>query len=85
MIIAETKGGLWLPPQFEDFFTVSIDGDADEETFNGMLELNKAAVLWANGQLDTGTYLDILEYYGQDPIEFVGEVIDHFELLNRRL
>ena len=83
MSIASDNNLLWVPPNISDLLTVSIDGDADDSTFGGMQVINAAASQWLTGQLDTGTYFDLLDAYGINPIEFVGEVEDHVTLLLR--
>lgn len=62
-----------LPETLADALCVDVEFDAGGDWFEGMVQANVATVEWANGQLDTGTYLDKLEYWLQEPepIEFI--------------
>lgn len=83
MSIAEDNNLLWLPPDLSDFLTVSVDIQADATIIAGMHVINKAASDWVNGNLDDYTYFELLDHYGINPLEFVGEVEEHIELLIR--
>lgn len=73
---------LWVPEHLADTLTVTIDGSQSTETdWEGMMMVNQAAVDWLKGKLDTGTYFDILEHVGIDPLGFVQPVESHVELL----
>lgn len=62
-----------FPESLSDALSVSVDTGAGDDWFEGMICANVATVEWLNGHLDTGTYLDTLEYWLQepDPVEFV--------------
>jgi hypothetical protein len=65
---------LWLPEYAGEILCVTVEGEADDFDFEGMLKINASAFDWLDGKLDTGTYFDILDHYGVDPIEFVEPV-----------
>ena len=65
---------LWLPEYAGELLCVTVDLDAGDFDFEGMLKINASAFDWLNGTLDGETYFDILEHYGIDPIEFVAPV-----------
>jgi hypothetical protein len=73
--------GLWVPPHVGDLLIVTVDTDASDADFEGMLLVNQAADDWLTGKLDTGTYLDILDEVGIDPLGFIAEVEEHVDLL----
>ncbi|MEH1948174.1 MAG: hypothetical protein V7K77_14655 [Nostoc sp.] len=83
MSIASDNNLLWLPPDISDLLTVSVDGQADDSTTQGMLVINGAASQWLSGAMDDYTYFELLNHYGIDPLGFVGEVEDHIALLMR--
>lgn len=83
MSIASDNNLLWIPPSVSDLLTVSVDGNADDATIQGMNIINFAANDWLTGKIDTGTYFDLLDHFGINPLEFVGEVEDHVSLLLR--
>jgi hypothetical protein len=77
--------GLWLPPHWSDLVIVEVSGEAirDPEALEEMFILNQAGIDWMQGKLDTGTYMDMLEHYGHDPLEFVGGIEQDMEILIR--
>ncbi|MEH2371943.1 hypothetical protein [Nostoc sp.] len=83
MSIASNNNLLWLPPNISDLLTVSVDGQADDSTAQGMLIINAAASQWLAGTIDDYTYFELLNHYGIDPLRFVGEVEEHMVLLMR--
>lgn len=83
MSIASDNNLLWTPPDISDLLTVSIDGQADNSTVEGMLIINAAANQWLSGAIDDCTYFELLDHYGIDPLMFVGEVEEHLEMLMR--
>jgi hypothetical protein len=83
MSIASDNNLLWVPPDISDLLTVSVDGQADDSTVQGMLIINGAASQWLSGAMDDYTYFELLNHYGIDPIGFVAEVEDHMTLLMR--
>ena len=83
MSIASDNNLLWLPSDISDLLTVSIDGQADNSTVKGMEVINSAANTWLTGAMDDCTYFELLDYYGIDPLGFVGEVEEHMALLMR--
>jgi hypothetical protein len=76
-----TSSGLWVPDSASELLVVTVDERASELDFEGMLLVNQAAVDWLHGRLDTGTYFDMLDHVGIDPLGFVGEVEQHVQLL----
>ena len=83
MSIASENNLLWIPPDISDLLTVSVDGQADDSTFQGMQVINAAARKWLTGELDDYTYFELLNHYGIDPLGFIGEVEEHMTLLMR--
>nr|MDZ8016552.1 hypothetical protein [Nostoc sp. SerVER01] len=83
MSIASDNGLIWVPPDISDLLTVSVDGQADDPTVQGMLIINGAANQWLSGTIDDYTYFELLDHFGIDPYGFVGEVEDHMQLLMR--
>lgn len=83
MSIASDNNLLWTPPDISDLLTVSIDGQADNSTVEGMLIINAAANQWLSGAIDDYTYFELLDHYGINPLMFVGEVEEHLEMLMR--
>lgn len=83
MSIASDNNLLWIPPNISDLLTVSVEGQADDSTAEGMLVINGAASLWLAGAMEDYTYFELLDHYGIDPLGFVGEVEDHMALLMR--
>ncbi|MCC5641131.1 hypothetical protein LC593_35985 [Nostoc sp. CHAB 5844] len=83
MSIASDNNLLWVPPSVSDLLTVSVDGDADDSTVQGMHIINFAANDWLTGKLNTNTYFELLDHFGIDPLSFVGEVEEHVALLLR--
>jgi hypothetical protein len=81
--IASDNNLLWTPPDISDLLTVSVDGQADNSTVQGMVVINAAATQWLFGAMDDYTYFELLDYYGINPLMFVGEVEEHLELLMR--
>ncbi|WP_373525095.1 hypothetical protein [Nostoc sp.] len=81
MSIAFDNNLLWVPPNIGDLLTVSVDGQADETTVQGMHVINNAASLWLSGAMDDYTYFELLDHYSIDPKIFVGEVEEHVQLL----
>lgn len=67
---------LWLPEYAGELLCITVDPTVDDFQFQGMLAINASAFDWLEGILDTGTYFDILDHYGLDPIEFVEPVIE---------
>lgn len=82
MAFLQKATNLWLPERLGDLFLVTIDpsqsGDADWE---GMMMVNQAANDWLKGKLDTGTYFDMLEHVGINPLNFVQPVENYVEIL----
>ncbi|MDJ0737884.1 MAG: hypothetical protein QNJ47_28135 [Nostocaceae cyanobacterium] len=70
---------LYLPNDFCDLLMVSTN---EPEIFDGMIAINQASGQWLQGQLDTGTYFDILDHFGIDPFAFVHPV-EEFAATNR--
>jgi hypothetical protein len=83
MSIASDNNLLWVPQDISDLLTVSVDIDADESTSQGMHVINAAAKKWISGGMDDYTYFELLDHYGIDPFQFVGEVEQHMSLLMR--
>jgi hypothetical protein len=83
MSIAADNNFLWTPQDLSDLLTVSVDGNADNSTVQGMLVINGAASQWLTGSLDDYTYFELLDHFGVDPLRFVGEVEEHVDLLIR--
>ncbi|MEH2456380.1 hypothetical protein [Nostoc sp.] len=83
MSIASDNNLLWVPPDIGDLLTVSVNGQADDSTAQGMLVINGAASQWLAGTIDDYTYFELLDHYGIDPLRFVGEVEEHMALLMR--
>lgn len=81
MSIASDNNLLWVPPDISDLLTVSVDAHADDNTIQGMLIVNGAASQWLSGAMDDCTYFELLDHFGINPIEFVGEVEEHLALL----
>lgn len=50
-----------------DYLCVGVEPDAGDDWFEGMIQANASTVLWLGGHVDTGTYLDTLEYWLQEP------------------
>jgi hypothetical protein len=84
MSIASDNNLLWTPANISDLLTVSVDGEADDSTHQGMLVINSAAGEWLSGAMDDYTYFELLDHYGIDPLRFVGEVEEHLALLMRQ-
>ncbi|MDZ8228296.1 hypothetical protein [Nostoc sp. ChiVER01] len=84
MSIASDNNLLWIPPDIADLLTVSVDGQADDSTVQGMLIVNGAASRWLTGKMDDYTYFELLDHFGIDPLGFVGEVEEHMALLMRQ-
>ncbi|OCQ98959.1 hypothetical protein BCD64_23255 [Nostoc sp. MBR 210] len=76
-----SNSGLWVPPHLGELLVVTVDAEASETDFEGMLLVNQAANDWLYGRLDTGTYFDMLDHVGIDPLGFTGEVEEHINLL----
>lgn len=70
------NSSLWMPDYAGELLCVTVDKDVDDFHFQGMLEINAKVFDWLKGDLDTGTYFDILEHYGIPPLEFVEPVIE---------
>ncbi|MBN3957508.1 hypothetical protein [Nostoc sp. NMS8] len=83
MSIASDNNLLWVPPDISDLLTVSVDGQADNSTSQGMIIINGAANQWLTGVMDDHTYFELLDHFGIDPLGFVGEVEEHMALLMR--
>lgn len=83
MSIASDNNLLWLPPHSSDLLTVSVDGHAEDSTFQGMQIINASASQWLSGVIDDYTYFELLDHFGIDPLGFVGEVEEHMALLMR--
>lgn len=64
---------IWCPPDIRDLITVSVEGDADESTVQGMHVINQAGLDWIKGDLEGEMYFDLLDSYGINPITFIGE------------
>jgi hypothetical protein len=81
MVAAELR--LHCPDDLLDLLCVDIDGNATDSEFQSMILVNKTGRLWLNGDVDTEFYFDVLAEFGVDPVEFVGEVNEHIDLLIR--
>lgn len=68
---------LWLPDSASEFLVVTVDSEAGETDWEGMFLLNQAATDWLAGKLDTGTYFDMFEHFGINPLEFVKPVEEY--------
>lgn len=69
---------LWLPESAGEYLSVSIAPSQSGETeWSGMILTNQAGFDWVEGKLDTGTYFDVLESVGIDPVSFVGTAEDY--------
>lgn len=64
---------IWCPEDFRELITIDVDGQADDAEFNRMMAVNGAANDWLNGKLDNYTYFELLDHYGIEPIDFIGE------------
>ena len=62
---------LHLPDYAGEILCVSVAADADDFAFDGMIQTNQASFDWVEGRLDTGTYFEVLDHYGIDPLTFV--------------
>lgn len=74
---------LWLPEDPSDLLTVTVDPSCSISELQNTLLLNQAADDWLKGKIPADVYFDMLAQFGIDPIEFVGEVWEHLELLTR--
>ncbi|MEH1829536.1 MAG: hypothetical protein V7L22_30070 [Nostoc sp.] len=83
MSIASDNNLLWTPSDISDLLTVSVDGQADDSTVQGMIVVNGAANQWLTGAMDDYTYFELLDHFGIDPLGFVSEVEEHMALLTR--
>jgi hypothetical protein len=83
MSIASDNNLLWVPTDISDLLTVSVNGQADDSTVQGMLIINGAANQWLTGAMDDDTYFELLDHFGIDPLGFVAEVEEHMALLMR--
>jgi len=84
MSIASDNNLLWLPPDFSDLLTVSVEWEADTSVVQGMSIINRAASQWLTGTMDDYTYFELLDHYGIDGLQFVGEVEDHLAAIIRQ-
>jgi hypothetical protein len=63
---------LWLPDSAGELLAVTIvPNQSSDSEWNGMMLINHSGIDWLAGQLDTGTYFDILESIGINPVTFV--------------
>lgn len=79
--IAARNNCLWTPDDLLDLLSVEVDGESIDSDFQGMITINKSGRLWLNGELDTATYYEVLDHFGINPLEFVGEVEEHVDYL----
>ena len=80
--IAERTGIIWVPDDALDLLSVSVDGQASDEEFRGMLAINQAGRDWLTGRIDIVEYLDRLECYGiPNPFELLDEFAEHIEFV----
>jgi hypothetical protein len=64
---------LLLPEDCRDLLMVSAGNERD---IAGMLTINQASSDWLAGNLDAGTYFDVLDHFGIDPFLHVNPVED---------
>ncbi|MBD2416091.1 hypothetical protein FACHB389_35540 [Nostoc calcicola FACHB-389] len=64
---------LLLPEDYRDLLMVSAGNEGD---IAGMITINQASSDWLVGNLDTGTYFDVLDNFGIDPFLHVNPVED---------
>jgi hypothetical protein len=65
---------IWVPEHAGELLLVTIDSRHSEDSeWNGMMLVNQGAYDWLAGKIDTGTYFDMLDQIGIDPIRYVGE------------
>jgi hypothetical protein len=62
-----------LPDDYRDLLMVST---CDSRDVNGMIMINQSSTDWLTGKLDTGTYFEVLDHFGIDPLLFVRPVED---------
>lgn len=75
MAFLQKATNLWLPEHLGDLLLVTIDpSQSSDADWEGMMMVNQAANDWLRGRLDTGTYFDMLEHVGIDPLSFVQPV-----------
>lgn len=73
---------LWLPEHAGELLLVTIDAfQSTNAEWEGMMMVNQAAYDWLKGKLDTGTYYDMLEHVGIDPLSFVQPFENHVKNL----
>lgn len=81
--MTNSQSGLWVPDHAGEILSVSVEAGCDDSVFEAMVIVNQAAADWLMGRLDTGTYFDVLDEFGIDPLGFVAKAEDHLELLTR--
>ncbi|MCC5617563.1 hypothetical protein LC605_21230 [Nostoc sp. CHAB 5836] len=64
---------LLLPEDYRDLLMVSAGNERD---IAGMLTINQASSDWLVGNLDTGTYFDVLDNFGIEPFLHINPVED---------
>jgi hypothetical protein len=62
---------LWLPDHPGELFCVEAGSGEGDFSIEAMLDINNSAFEWMKGTLDMETYLEVLDHYGINPIEFV--------------
>lgn len=60
----------------EDCRDLLMVSAADSRSIEGMIIINQASANWLGGQLDTGTYFDVLDHFGINPYLHVEPVED---------
>jgi hypothetical protein len=80
-MLTTSSGGILIPQDISDLLTVSVDGDADDATIQGMITINAAANQWLSGVIDDIYYCDLLNQYGIDPYPYIEPVEEHLRLL----
>ena len=70
------KPTLWFPEHAGELLCVTVDCQADDADFQGMMAINAAAFDWLDGKISMGMYFDILDHYGIEPIEFVDPILE---------
>lgn len=74
---------LWIPDTAKELLAVDLlePATANDDDWNLQLFINQSIVDWLNGQLDTGTFTDILLQYDIDPSDHLDEAQLYFEQL----
>lgn len=85
--LQSSSSGLWLPgyeqtldqdvslvDDVADLLMVDVAATSTDSEFDAMIHLNQSAMDFVDQKIDTGTYQDILEFYGIDPEWWIGRV-----------